>query len=229
MRDIAVIIPAGGAGKRMGTRAPKQFLPLGDQPILLHSVRVFERIAAVRQIIVAVPAAYIERTRRLLRQGRCRKVTAVVEGGRKRQDSVRMALEQLEGEPTLVLVHDAVRPLVSLRVVREVIGAAERWGAAVVGVRVNDTIKTEGQRGFYGSTIPRHLLWAVQTPQGFHTHLIVKAHRLAHRARYTGTDDASLVERLRIPVRIVEGSCRNLKITTKDDLRIAELWLPGRA
>jgi len=226
MRDIAVIIPAGGTGRRMGARVPKQFLPLGDQPILLHSVRTFERIAAVRQIIIAVPAEYVDRTRRLLRQGRCRKVTAVVEGGRERQDSVRMALERMEGEPSLVLIHDAVRPLVSLRVVREVIVAAERWGAAVVGVRVKDTIKTEGRHGFYGSTIPRHLLWAVQTPQGFHTHLIVKAHRLARRARYTGTDDASLVERLRIPVRIVEGSYRNLKITTKDDLRIAGLWLP---
>jgi 2-C-methyl-D-erythritol 4-phosphate cytidylyltransferase len=226
MRDIAVIIPAGGTGKRMGARVPKQFLTLGDRPILLHSVRAFERIAAVRQIIVAVPPQYVERTERLLRHGRCRKVTAVVVGGRERQDSVRMALGRMVGEPSLVLIHDAVRPLVSLRVVREVIEAAERWGAAVVGVRVKDTIKTEGESGFSGSTIPRHLLWAVQTPQGFRTHLIVKAHRLAHRAHFTGTDDASLVERLRIPVRIVEGSYRNLKITTKDDLRIARLWLP---
>ena len=226
MRDIAVIIPAGGTGKRMGARVPKQFLPLGDQPILLHSVRAFERIAAVRQIIVAVPGEYAERTERLLRRGQCRKVTAVVEGGRERQDSVRRALDRMEGEPSLVLIHDAVRPLVSMRVVMEVIEAAERWGAAVVGVRVKDTIKTGSQRGFYGSTIPRHLLWAVQTPQGFHTHLIVRAHLLARRARYTGTDDASLVERLHIPVRIVEGSHRNLKITTKDDLRIAGLWMP---
>jgi len=226
MRDIAVIIPAGGTGKRMGARVPKQFLRLGDQPILLHSVRTFERIAAVRQIIVAVPGAYVERTQRLLRSGRCRKVTAVVQGGRERQDSVRMALDRMVGEPSLVLIHDAVRPLVSLRVVRKVIEAAEHWGAAVVGVRLKDTIKTGGRPGFYGTTIPRHLLWAVQTPQGFHTHLIVKAHRLARRARYKGTDDASLVERLHIPVRIVEGSHRNLKITTKDDLRIAGLWLP---
>jgi len=225
MRDIAVIIPAGGVGTRMGGKLPKQFLRLKNKSILLRSVQAFERIPAVRQIIVAVPAEHVARTHRLLRNGRCRKVTAVVEGGRERQESVRRALDWIVGEPRLVLIHDAVRPLVPPRTIRDVIAAAERWGAAVVGVRVKDTIKTEGKAGFYATTLPRHLLWAVQTPQGFHTHLIVKAHRLAHRAGFCGTDDASLVERLRIPVRIVEGNWRNLKITTKDDLRIAGLWL----
>jgi 2-C-methyl-D-erythritol 4-phosphate cytidylyltransferase len=225
MHDIAVIIPAGGTGKRMGSRVPKQYLRLGGEPILLHSLRVFERLADVRQIIIAVPPDHLQRTQRLVQQGRCCKVTAIVEGGRERQDSVRIALEWMVGNPDLVLVHDAVRPLVSPGVIREVIEAAHRWGAAVVGVKVKDTIKTEGKKRFYGRTLPRHLLWAVQTPQGFRTHLIVKAHRLARRAGFIGTDDASLVERMRIPVRIVEGSARNLKITTKDDLRIAALWL----
>jgi 2-C-methyl-D-erythritol 4-phosphate cytidylyltransferase len=225
MRDIAVIIPAGGTGRRMGSRLPKQFIRIGGEPILLHSLRVFERMAAVRQIIIAVPREHLLRTQRLVQKGKCRKVTAIVEGGRERQDSVRTALEWVVGSPELVLIHDAVRPLVSPVVVKGVIEAARRWGAAVVGVKVKDTIKTEGQRGFYGRTLPRRLLWAVQTPQGFKTHLIIKAHRQAHRAGFIGTDDASLVERLRIPVRIVEGSARNLKITTRDDLRIAALWL----
>jgi 2-C-methyl-D-erythritol 4-phosphate cytidylyltransferase len=225
MRNIAVIIPAGGVGKRMGGRLPKQFRTLGGEPILLRSVRAFEAVAAVRQIIVAVPPEHLTRTHVLLHNGGCRKVTAVVEGGRERQDSVRKALDWMTGDPTLVLVHDAVRPLVSRAVIMGVISAAERYGAAVVGVRVKDTIKTEGKRGYYASTLPRQLLWAVQTPQGFQTHLIVKAHRLAHKAGFEGTDDASLVERLRIPVRIVEGDQRNIKITTRDDLRIAEMWL----
>jgi len=225
MRDIAVIIPAGGTGRRMGGRDPKQFLRLGDQPILLRSVRAFERIPAVQQIIIAIPREHIERACRLIRKGRCRRVTAIVEGGRDRQESVRNALNWITGEPSLVLIHDAVRPLVSQRVIGDVIAAAERWGAAVAGVPTKDTIKTEGKRGFFARTLPRHLLWAVQTPQGFHTHLIVKAHHRAHRAGFVGTDDASLVERLRIPVRIVAGDYRNLKITTKDDLRIAKLWM----
>jgi 2-C-methyl-D-erythritol 4-phosphate cytidylyltransferase len=225
MRDIAVIIPAGGVGKRMGGSLPKQFLRIDGEPILLRSVRAFEGIAAVSQIIVAVPAAHVRRTHTLLRDGGCRKVTAVVEGGRERQDSVRIALEWMTGKPTVVLVHDAVRPLVSRSAILQVVNAAERWGAAVVGVRMKDTIKTEGKKGFFAATLPRKFLWAVQTPQGFQTHLIVKAHRLAHKAGFMGTDDASLVERLRIPVRIVEGSPRNIKITTKDDLRIAKFWL----
>jgi 2-C-methyl-D-erythritol 4-phosphate cytidylyltransferase len=225
MRDIAVIIPAGGTGKRMGGKLPKQFLRLGGEPILLRSIRAFERIAGVSQIIIAVPREHISRTLRLVQNGRCRKVTAIVEGGRERQDSVRTALDWLSGDPSLVLIHDAVRPLASPEAINAVIDAAARWGAAVVGTRVKDTIKTEGRKGFYGKTLPRHLLWAVQTPQGFKTHLIIRAHRLAHRAGYVGTDDAALVERLRIPVRIVEGSSRNLKITTKDDLRVAGLWL----
>jgi 2-C-methyl-D-erythritol 4-phosphate cytidylyltransferase len=225
MRDIAVIIPAGGAGKRMGGRLPKQFLRLRGEPILLRSVRAFERILAVRQIIIAVPREHLERTQRLVQAGKCRKVTAIVVGGRERQDSVRIALEWIIGTPAIVLVHDAVRPMVSRQVIDEVVAAAWRWGAAVVGVRVKDTIKTEGNPGFYGKTLPRHLLWAVQTPQGFKTHLIVQAHRSAHRAGYLGTDDAALVERLRIPVRIVEGSPKNLKITTKDDFEVAGLWL----
>jgi 2-C-methyl-D-erythritol 4-phosphate cytidylyltransferase len=225
MRDIAVIIPAGGVGKRMGGRLPKQFLRIDGEPILLRSVRAFEGIAAVSQIIVAVPAAHVRRTHTLLRDGGCRKVTAVVEGGRERQDSVRIALDWMTGKPTVVLVHDAVRPLVSRSAILQVVNAAERWGAAVVGVRMKDTIKTEGRKGFFAATLPRKFLWAVQTPQGFQTHLIVKAHRLAHKAGFMGTDDASLVERLRIPVRIVEGSPRNIKITTKDDLRIAKFWL----
>ena len=209
----------------MGGKTPKQFLSLGGVPILVRSVRVFERIPAVRQIIIAAPAEHLDRTQRLLRNAGCRKVTAVVEGGRERQESVRRALDRVAGEPSLVLVHDAVRPLVSQRIVRDVITAAHRWGAAVEGVKTKDTIKTEGKAGFYATTLPRHLLWAVQTPQGFRTHLIKKAHRLASRAGFVGTDDASLVERLRIPVRIVAGDYRNLKITTKDDLRIAQLWL----
>jgi 2-C-methyl-D-erythritol 4-phosphate cytidylyltransferase len=225
MPDVAVIIPAGGTGKRMGGRTPKQFLRLGGIPILVRTVRRFEKMAAVKQIIVAVPGEYVVRTRRLLSRAECRKVTAIIEGGRERQDSVRKALDWVTGEPPLILIHDAVRPMVSRQVVESVIRAARRWGAAVVGVRVKDTIKTEGNRGFYTSTLPRKLLWAVQTPQGFHTHLIERAHRLASKAGYAGTDDAALVERLGIPVRIVEGSYKNLKITTRDDIKIAGLWL----
>jgi 2-C-methyl-D-erythritol 4-phosphate cytidylyltransferase len=224
MVNVAVIIPAGGSGKRLGGVLPKQFLRLGDTPILVASVRIFERLPEVREVVVVAPAAYVKRTTRLLKDARCRKVSCVITGGRERQDSVRLGLERLSAAPDVILVHDAVRPLVSTRVIHRVIMAAKKYGAAVVGVPVKDTTKLEGKKGFYTKTLPRHLLWAVQTPQGFLFSLFRHAHVKAAAAGVLGTDDAALVERLGIPVRIVEGDQRNIKITTKDDLALARAW-----
>jgi 2-C-methyl-D-erythritol 4-phosphate cytidylyltransferase len=120
-------------------------------------------------------------------------------------------------------VHDAVRPFVSSHIISTVIEQAERYGAAVVGVPAKDTIKMEGKKGFYARTLPRDLLWAVQTPQGFRFDLLLKAHNLARKQGYRGTDEASLVERLRHPVRIVQGDEWNVKITTPDDLKLAHV------
>ena len=221
--DVAVIIPAGGSGRRMGGSTPKQFLGVGALPIIALTVLAFERVRVVRQIIVVVPPGYAARTHRILRKAGCGKVTAVVEGGKERQDSVRTGLHMITGDPGIVLVHDAVRPFVTPKVIAAVIRDAARYGAAVVGVRVKDTIKREGEKGFYQDTLPRHLLWAVQTPQGFTRHLIEKAHAKAVRDGFIGTDDAMLVERMRLPVRIVEGDYGNAKITTTEDLLTARL------
>jgi 2-C-methyl-D-erythritol 4-phosphate cytidylyltransferase len=224
MVNVAVIIPAGGSGKRLGGVLPKQFLRLGDMPILVASVRAFERLTEVREVVVVAPAAYVPRTTRLLTRARCRKVSCVIAGGRERQDSVRLGLEHLSAVPDILLVHDAVRPLVTAQVIRRVITAAKRYGAAVAGVPVKDTTKLEGKKGFYTKTLPRHLLWAVQTPQGFLFSLFRHAHVRAAAAGALGTDDAALVERLGIPVRIVEGDQRNIKITTREDLALARAW-----
>jgi 2-C-methyl-D-erythritol 4-phosphate cytidylyltransferase len=224
MVNVAVIIPAGGSGKRLGGVLPKQFLLLGDTPILVASVRAFERLPEVREVVVVAPAAYVPRTTRLLTRARCRKVSCVIAGGRERQGSVRLGLEHLSAVPDILLVHDAVRPLVTARVIRRVITAAKKYGAAVVGVPVKDTTKLEGKKGFATKTLPRHLLWAVQTPQGFLFSLFRHAHVRAAAAGVFGTDDASLVERLGIPVRIVEGDQRNIKITTREDLALARAW-----
>lgn len=226
--DVAVIIPAGGAGRRLGGTTPKQFLKIGAYPIIAITVRAFDRLPRVGEIIVVVPPGQAARTRRILDAAGCRKVTALVEGGKERQDSVRIGLARITGEPAVVLVHDAVRPFVSRTVVEAVIRDAARYGAAVVGVRVKDTIKTEGEGGFYRETLPRHLLWAVQTPQGFDRHLIEKAHARALREGFIGTDDAMLVERMGLPVRIVEGEYGNVKITTREDLLAARRHRSGR-
>lgn len=218
-----MVIPAGGAGRRMGGATPKQFLKVGGIPIIAITVRAFERLRAVSQIVVVVPPGYAASTARLLRRAGCTKVTAVIEGGKERQDSVRAGLAMITGEPGVVLIHDAVRPFITRRVIEKVVQASVTHGAAVVGVRVKDTIKREGRKGFYRDTLPRHLLWAVQTPQGFTWHLIQRAHTRAARDGFIGTDDAMLVERIGHPVRIVEGEYGNVKITTREDLLSARL------
>ena len=228
MPDVAVIIPAGGAGRRMGGSTPKQFLRVGGLPIIAVTVRAFERVAGgAADHRRGASRAMLHGPTGMLRQAGCGKVTAVVEGGKERQDSVRTGLAMITGDPGVVLIHDAVRPFVSPKVIAAVIRDAARYGAAVVGVRVKDTIKREGEKGFYQDTLPRHLLWAVQTPQGFTRHLIEKAHAKALRDGFVGTDDAMLVERMRLPVRIVEGDYGNAKITTREDLLAARVGSRG--
>lgn len=220
-KSVGVVIPAGGRGVRLGGDVPKQFLLLNGKPILQHSIEKFESLPAVNEIVVVVPADQIRRAEKVLQKARCRKVSHVVVGGSERQHSVRNGLLCFDDEPEIVLVHDAVRPLVSRQVIKEVIEQTRRHGAAVVGVRVKDTTKV-GKAGFYKKTLDRENLWSVQTPQGFRFDILRRAHLAAQRSAFLGTDEASLVERLKIPVKIVEGEYRNIKITTQEDLLIAE-------
>ncbi len=225
MPRVGVVIAAGGKGKRLGGKIPKQFIRLGGIPILQHSIEVFCSIRSVDEIVVVSAAEYMRRVERLLGQMGCKQILTIVCGGKERQDSVWNGLNAFVSGPEIVLVHDAARPFISRDMVNEVIASAARYGAAVVGVKVNDTIKVEGKKGFYESTLDRERLWAVQTPQGFRFELLMKAHRSARRGGYRGTDEASLVERLKIPVRIVQGDHRNIKITSPHDFRTAKMWL----
>jgi len=220
-----VIIAAGGSGRRMGGRLPKQFLSLGGKPIIAHTIAAFEAIQSVGEIVVVAPQDHVARAQRLCRMQGFKKVSCICEGGKERQDSVRIGLEAFARQPAIVLVHDAVRPLVSKRVIQSVIKGAIRHRAAVVGVRVKDTIKVEGRKGYYRATLDRSKLWAVQTPQGFRYNLLWESHLSARKSHYLGTDEASLVERLGIPVRIVEGDYTNIKITTLEDLKAARIHL----
>jgi 2-C-methyl-D-erythritol 4-phosphate cytidylyltransferase len=155
----------------------------------------------------------------------CNKIITIVTGGRERQNSVWNGINAFLSKPDIVLVHDAARPLVNRRTVDEVIASAARNGAAVVGAKVHDTVKEEGKQGFFSRTLDRSKLWAVQTPQGFSFDLLMRAHKSARRSGHHGTDEASLVERLNVPVRIVEGDQWNIKITTPFDLHLAEVLL----
>lgn len=210
----------------MGGGTPKQFLPLAGVPVIARTIGLFEGIDAVGEIVVVVPHDAVRRTQLIVRRGGFGKVSAVVAGGKERQDSVLRGLDVCTCRDGVVLVHDAVRPFASRRLIEDVIRAAARSGAAVAALPVTDTIKTRARarRGFLSGTLPRGDLWAVQTPQGFRIRVLRDAHRRAAAAGFLGTDDASLVERLGVHVRIVPGDEANVKITTPRDRKLAE-WL----
>jgi 2-C-methyl-D-erythritol 4-phosphate cytidylyltransferase len=218
MPSLAVLVPAGGLGTRLGRRTPKQFLRLGDATILALTLRHFTRHPAVRGIVVAAPEAHVARTRRLVGRPGPRPVE-VVPGGATRQESVWLALQ---AAPTadVVVVHDAVRPFIERRLIDAVVAAAAEHGAAICALAISETVKRV-REGVVETTLDRTGLWAVQTPQAFRTALLREAHDKARRDGVVGTDDAMLVERLGHPVRVVAGLGGNVKITTPEDLRRA--------
>jgi 2-C-methyl-D-erythritol 4-phosphate cytidylyltransferase len=216
--DVAVLVPAGGLGARLGRRTPKQFLALGREPILAATLRHFRYHPRVGAIVVAVPAAHVERARRLLGRGGAR--LTVVLGGVTRQESVWLALQAAPASAALLVVHDAVRPFLTRPLIDALIAAAERDGAAICGLPIAETVKRVHE-GLVAATLDRDGLWSVQTPQAFRAAILREAHDKARRDGFVGTDEAMLVERLGHPVRMVPGLAENVKITTADDLRRA--------
>ena len=217
---ITVLIPAGGIGARLGRRTPKQFLTLAGGSILAATVVHFARHPAVDAIVVAAPAAHVNRAGLALRKIGRRGVITVVSGGQTRQESVWLALQAAPDDAEFVIVHDAVRPFISRRLIDAVVGAARRSGAAICALPVSETVKrVRGDE--VETTVDRTALWTVQTPQVFRAALLREAHEKARRDGVMGTDDAALVERLGHPVKVVRGLEGNLKITTPEDLRRA--------
>ena len=219
-RDVGVVLPAGGAGTRLGARVPKQFLAIGGVPILVLTAQHFARHPAVAEIVVAAPPALVARTERLLRRHVPRASVTVVAGGRERQESVAEGLRVLSAACRIVIVHDAVRPFITRGLVDGVIGAARDTGAAIFARPIAETVKRV-RGGLVETTIDRTGLWSVQTPQAFRADVLREAHDKARRDAVIGTDDAMLVERLGHAVRVVPGLAGNVKITTPDDLRRA--------
>lgn len=204
----------------------KQFLELGGEPLIVRTLNVFERDERCTRIVLVVNPAERSRFEQLLARFRIRKVAALTDGGEERQHSVYNGLQALAGEE-IVLIHDGARPFVRVHHLHELVNAAVQYGAAIPAVRVKDTIK-KANGLFVEQTIDRSSLWAVQTPQAFRLSLIMEAHEAAKQAGYLGTDDASLVERIGKPVKIIEGDYRNIKMTTPEDLLFAEAILASR-
>ncbi|MEI7027634.1 2-C-methyl-D-erythritol 4-phosphate cytidylyltransferase [Paenibacillus sp. y28] len=228
MGSIGVIVVAAGRGSRMGTAESKQYLLLKEKPIVVHTLEVFERIAEVSSVVLVVGAQDVERNEAFVRQYRLSKVKAVVAGGRERQESVYFGLQALPARLEWILVHDGVRPFVQEADVLRCWRKARDTGAAVLAVPVKDTIKVVDAGGEIRSTPDRSSLWAIHTPQAFRADWLRDAHEQAREHSFLGTDDAMVVERAGHTVHVVEGSYTNVKITTPEDLQLAEWLLSAR-
>jgi 2-C-methyl-D-erythritol 4-phosphate cytidylyltransferase len=223
---VTAIIPAAGSGKRMN--AKKQFMEINGQPVLSVTISVFEACQSIDDVIVVVARDDIERTKSLLKDHK--KVKSVVEGGAERQDSVYNGLRAIvqDADDDIVVIHDAARPLVTKEIISKAVMEAKASKAAIVGVPVKDTIKTVSSESVILETLDRGSIWQVQTPQVFRASIIKEAYERAQRIKYRATDDSKLVERMGIPVKMVMGSYENIKITTVEDVAIAEAVLKGR-
>lgn len=222
-----MIVVAAGRGSRMGSEIKKQYLPLAGAPILVRTLQTLDACQSVDRVVLVVSPEDIDCVRDLIREHRIGKVGAVVAGGAERQNSVWKGLRALLPDSTHVAVHDAARPLVSQDEIQAVIEAAKDGGAATLGVPVKDTIKRV-TAGLVRETLERSTLWAVHTPQAFRRDWLEEAHDRSLQQGGHGTDDASLVEWAGYPVRMVRGSYENLKITTPEDLLVAETLFQER-
>jgi 2-C-methyl-D-erythritol 4-phosphate cytidylyltransferase len=220
------IIAAGGVGKRIGEgNLPKQFLTLGDKPILAHTIDKFEKCELIDEIILVAPEDYLGHcSQAIVDRYSFNKIKKVVAGGEERQDSVYKGLKACSNNTAIVTIHDGVRPFISPEKVSESIKLCQQKKAVILAVPVKDTIKRV-EDGSVVTTLDREKLWLVQTPQVFEYKLILNAYEKASEDGFVGTDDSALVERLGYEVTVLEGEYENLKITTAEDLSIAEKLL----
>ena len=219
------IILGGGSGQRMGAKCNKVLLPIAGKSMIVRSVEAF--VPLVEQVVVVsreedMPVMASELAQNGLE-------ALMVSGGATRQESVWRGLQALSGQCDGVLVHDGARCLVTADVIQRCMASVEECGTGVAAVPVTDTIKTVSDANIALDTPNRTALRAVQTPQGFKTDLLRQAHEQAQRDGFLGTDDASLVERLGVPVQLTAGSRRNIKLTTPEDLLMAEAFFAEQA
>ena len=219
------VIVAAGKGKRMGTEISKQFLPLGGKEILAHTVKKFEKAEKIRDIILVTGEDSLQDVQEMAQEYGWEKIRVIVAGGKERQDSVWNGLQEVSEDTEIVLIHDGVRPFVTEDILNGSIETALEMGGCVAGVPAKDTIKVCNRENIAVATPDRSTLWQIQTPQTFRRERIIKAYEQAKADGFVGTDDASLAEHSGYPVKVITGSYRNIKITTKEDLLIGEAFL----
>jgi 2-C-methyl-D-erythritol 4-phosphate cytidylyltransferase len=231
MSRFAAIVLSAGTGSRMKSDIPKQYLPLCGKPVICYSLQAFEE-SAVDEIVLVTGAGDTDFCREeIVEKYGFRKVTQIVPGGKERYDSVYEGIRALRGAD-YVLIHDGARPMITGDIITRSIESVQQEQACVVGMPVKDTIKISDENAYISETPDRSRVWQVQTPQSFSYALIVRAYEELHRRQKANepipaiTDDAMLVERMTgAKVKLIEGSYRNMKITTPEDLDVAEIFL----
>jgi len=226
----AALIPAAGRGQRMGLDIEKQFLHLGGKPLLAYTLAQFEATPTIDRIVVIVPAGRETFCQQeIVASGGLRKVTHIVAGGETRQRSVMAGFRRLDQDVDVVVIHDGARPLVTPSLIRAAVDAALADGSAVAAIPESDTLKRVSAVGTIIETVDRQNLWRAQTPQAFRRAVLQQALAYAAEHNLDTTDEASLIEWLSWPVRIFPGSIWNFKVTSPDDLMLAELLLGQHA
>jgi 2-C-methyl-D-erythritol 4-phosphate cytidylyltransferase len=216
----SAILLAAGLGSRMKSRAPKPLAKLSNRPVIAYSLKALSNHSKISEIIVVVNKGNRPGILRQVRSGKFSKVSKIVEGGRRRQDSLGCGLRVMEKRAQIVLIHDAARPFIDKKLISGCLDEARKSGAGIAGVPVKATVKEAGCGNSVKKTLDRSSLWEIQTPQVFKKDLILKAYKKFGQENVT--DDATLVEKLGRPVKIVRGSYFNIKITTPEDLILAE-------
>jgi 2-C-methyl-D-erythritol 4-phosphate cytidylyltransferase len=224
---IVAIVPAAGVGKRFGDGTNKSLVTLGDKPLLLWALETLSSLPEIAEIIPVLKESDMNHALELFERYKIPKVKRIAPGGRERQDSVFHGLSLVEDKKGVILVHDGARPLIGTDIIRSAISQFKDCDGVVVGVPVKDTVK-EVLEGNVQKTLKRESLWSIQTPQIFTYEELYNAYEKAMRESFYSTDDSALVERYGGKIKVVMGSYTNIKITTPEDLRVAELFLGVR-
>lgn len=228
-RRVAALIVAAGEGRRMGTHRTKAFVPLKGVPILVYAIQPFEACSSIQSLYLVLRKQDLQSWHQeILEKFPFKKTKPPVAGGLRRQDSVRLGLESIREDIDIVLIHDGARPFVDASMLERLLDKMEEAQAAVVAVPAKETMKIVSSHSRVLETPAREVLWHIQTPQAFDYRIIVEAHHKAVEDGIVATDDSTLVERLGIPVTVVQGSYKNIKITTPEDLIIARALIENR-
>ena len=217
------ILAIAGSGTRLKTSDPKALISICDKPIFVYSLEAFEKSTLIDSVVIVTQEKFIDQFNEIIEKYGIKKVKKIVVGGDTRFESVNNGLQNIDDDTDIVIVHDGARPLITSDLVDRSIESTKEHGAVIVAVEVKPTIKRVGADLFVEETLNRNELWEVQTPQVFKKDILLKAH--AQKISDVPTDDASLVEQIGVKVKILKGDYKNIKVTTKEDIIVAEAFL----